>query len=80
MITGGVSAMMKTIYYKKRSVPVYVGNEQVELVDMLAVKLEEMSSNFDFHKRWKRIMSVQMVRGVAIFQYSDGTKLYLEVS
>jgi hypothetical protein len=39
-----------------------------------------MELDFDFRKKWKRIKSVEMVRDVAIFQYNDGTKLYLEVS
>lgn len=52
---------------------------QEEAVRLLPDKLKEYELNFDFRKRWKRIASVEMSRDVAIFQYNDGTKLYLEV-
>lgn len=72
--------MMRVITFKNRSVPVYYPNEQSASVDMLHHKLYEMELDFSFRKKWKRIKSVEMVRDVAIFQYNDGTKLYLEVS
>ncbi|ANY66093.1 hypothetical protein ABEW34_04750 [Paenibacillus algorifonticola] len=72
--------MMKIITFKSRSVPVYYTNEQAASVEQLHHKLREMELNFDFRKKWKRISKVEVVREVAIFQYSDGTKLYLEVS
>ena len=72
--------MMKIITFKNRSVPVYYPNEQLATVEQLNHKLYEMELDFDFRKKWKRIKSVEMVRDVAIFQYNDGTKLYLEVS
>lgn len=72
--------MMRIISFKNRSVPVYFNQEGTASVDMLHHKLYEMELDFDFRKKWKRIKSVEMVRDVAIFQYNDGTKLYLEVS
>ncbi|MCU6712784.1 hypothetical protein M6D81_29190 [Paenibacillus sp. J5C_2022] len=72
--------MMKIITFKNRSVPVYYPNEQSTSFDLLHHKLSELELDFDFRKKWKRIRSVEMVRDVAIFQYNDGTKLYLEVS
>ncbi|WP_337104050.1 hypothetical protein [Paenibacillus sp. YIM B09110] len=72
--------MMRIINFKKRSVPVYYPNEQSALVELLNHKLHQMELDFDFRKKWRRIKSVEMVRDVAIFQYTDGTKLYLEVS
>ncbi|CAM4095263.1 hypothetical protein L1N85_10520 [Paenibacillus alkaliterrae] len=71
--------MMKIVTFKSRSVPVYYLNEQSAAVDMLHHKLYELELDFDFRKKWRRIKSVEMVRDVAIFQYNDGTKLYLEV-
>ncbi len=71
--------MMKIITFKNRSVPVYYPNDQVASIDMLHHKLYEMEYDFDFRKKWKIISSVEVVREVAIFQYNDGTKLYLEV-
>lgn len=71
--------MMKVITFKNRSVPVYYPNEQPASIDQLSHKLYELELNFEFRKKWRRIKSVEMVRDVAIFQYSDGTKLYLEV-
>ncbi|WP_308637680.1 hypothetical protein [Paenibacillus silvisoli] len=71
--------MTKVITFKKRSVPVHYPSEQLSYIELLHNKLLEMEYNFDFRKKWKRIKSVEMVRDVAILQYSDGTKLYLEV-
>lgn len=71
--------MMKVITFKNRAVPVYYRNEQSSSVEQLNDKLFEMELNFEFRKKWKRISSVEMIRDVAIFQYNDGTKLYLEV-
>lgn len=72
--------MMKVITFSKRSVPVYITAEHNESFELLNNKLEKMALDFDFRKKWKRIKSVQMIRDVAIFQYTDGTKLYLDVS
>ncbi|MCM3748496.1 hypothetical protein M3223_14185 [Paenibacillus pasadenensis] len=71
--------MMKSITFKNRSVPVFYPPGQEEAARLLPDKLKEYELNFDFRKRWKRISSVQLSRDVAIFQYNDGTKLYLEV-
>lgn len=71
--------MMNIITFKNRSVPVYYAPGQENALKMLPEKLYEMELDFEFRKRWKRIKSVEMVRDVAIFQYDDGTKLYLEV-
>jgi hypothetical protein len=73
-------AMTKVITFKNRSVPVHFHSEHAYCLDILRSKLLELEHNFDFRKRWKRILSVHMVREVAVFQYSDGTKLYMEVS
>ncbi|MFC4775948.1 hypothetical protein ACFO9Q_04035 [Paenibacillus sp. GCM10023252] len=72
--------MMRVITFKNRSVPVYYPSEQLSSVELLHHKLVEMELNFDFRKKWKRIAKVEVIRDVAIFQYNDGTKLYLEVS
>jgi hypothetical protein len=72
--------MMKVITFGSRTVPVYVPTEQNESIKLLNAKLEAMSLDFEFRRKWKRIKSVQMIRDVAIFQYNDGTKLYLDVS
>ncbi|QAY67155.1 hypothetical protein [Paenibacillus protaetiae] len=72
--------MMKIVTFKKRSIPVYYPVDQSMSVERFNDKLRELEMNFDFRKKWKRIKSVEMVRDVAILQYNDGTKLYLEVS
>jgi len=72
--------MMKIIKFKDRSVPVYFPSEKPHNYEKLNNKLQELEFDFSFRKKWKTITSVEMVRDVAIFQYNDGTKLYLEVS
>lgn len=72
--------MMKIITYKKRSVPVFYQVEKAQNYQKLNNKLQELELDFNFRKKWKTVKSVEMVRDVAILQYTDGTKLYLEVS
>jgi len=72
--------MMKIIKFKDRSVPVYFPQDKLQNYDKLNNKLHELEYDFSFRKKWKSIKSVEVVRDVAIFQYNDGTKLYLEVS
>ncbi|TYP70715.1 hypothetical protein [Paenibacillus methanolicus] len=72
--------MTKVITFKNRKVPVHYPTEHKTAIQMLHNKLREMEFNFDFRRKWKRIASVEMVRDVAILQYNDGTKLYMEVS
>ena len=72
--------MMKVITFKNRTVPVYLPNDKTQNYQLLNSKLHELELDFAFRKKWKSIKSVEMVRDVAILQYSDGTKLYLEVS
>ncbi|QYR21333.1 hypothetical protein KZ483_27285 [Paenibacillus sp. sptzw28] len=71
--------MMTSITFKKRSVPVHYSSGQRHCLELLHRKLKEMDYNFDFCKKWRRIASVELVYDVAILQYNDGTKLYLEV-
>lgn len=72
--------MMKIITYKNRSVPVFYPVEKSQNYQKLNNKLNELEYDFAFRKKWKLVQSVEMVRNVAILQYNDGTKLYLEVS
>ncbi|MBJ6360998.1 hypothetical protein ACFOQM_06745 [Paenibacillus sp. GCM10012307] len=72
--------MVKMITFKNKSIPVYLAYDHSEYLDLLNAKLGEMSLQFDFYKKWKRIKSVELIRDVAILKYTDGTKLYLEVS
>lgn len=72
--------MMKIITYKNKSVPVFYAVEKAQNYHKLNNKLQELEYDFNFRKKWKIVQSVEMVRDVAILQYNDGTKLYLEVS
>ncbi len=72
--------MMKIITFKDRSVPVYFNKNNSALIEQFHHKLQDLELNFEFRKKWKRIHSIEVVHEVAILQYNDGTKLYLEVS
>jgi len=72
--------MVKVVSFKNQTVPVYLQNDKIQNIELLNNKLTELEFDFNFRKKWKKIKSVEMVRDVAILQYSDGTKLYLEVS
>lgn len=67
------------ISFKNKAIPVYCVDHKSNL-DTLRNKLKEMEYDFEFRKKLKRVLSVDLVRDVAIFKYNDGTKLYLEVS
>ena len=73
--------MTKTVIFGGRCVPVhFAANRANDGVAMLRNKLERLTLDFEFRRKWRRIQSVELVHDVAIFQYADGTKLYLEVS
>lgn len=72
--------MVKVVSFKNQTVPVYLQNDKTQNIELLNNKLYELELDFNFRKQWKKIKSVEMIRDIAILQYSDGTKLYLEVS
>ena len=72
--------MVKVVSFKNQTVPVYLQNDKIQNIELLNNKLYELELDFNFRKQWKKIKSVEMIRDIAILQYSDGTKLYLEVS
>ncbi|WP_409344036.1 hypothetical protein [Paenibacillus sp. MBLB4367] len=67
------------VTFKNKAIQVYRVDHKANL-EMLVNKLKEMEYDFVFRKKLKRILSVDLVRDVAIFKYNDGTKLYLELS
>jgi hypothetical protein len=73
--------MMNTavISFKNKSIPVHQYGAPATL-KLLNDKLIELEYNFEFRKKFKQILSIELMSQVAIFQYRDGTKLYLEVS
>ncbi|MEF2247021.1 MULTISPECIES: hypothetical protein [unclassified Paenibacillus] len=72
--------MMKIITFKNRSVPVYCNKDNNALVEQIHHKLQDLELNFEFRRKWKRIHFIEVIHEVAILQYNDGTKLYMEVS
>ena len=72
--------MMKIITFKNRSVPVYCNKEAIGIIEQIHHKLQDLELDFEFRKKWKRIRFIEVIHEVAILQYNDGTKLYMEVS
>lgn len=62
-----------------KAIPVYCLDDSVNLT-ALERKILEFRYDFMFRSKWRRIVSIELIREVAIFKYTDGTKLYLEVA
>jgi len=71
-----MKAMVLQFYQK--SIPVFRYHANAD-IQALRQKVNELKYDFMFRKRWRRIVSIDLGSEVAIFKYSDGTKLYLEV-
>jgi hypothetical protein len=67
------------ISFKNKSIPVHQ-YASPSVLQRLNAKLSELEYDFEFRKKLKQILSIQLMSQVAIFQYRDGTKMYLEVS
>lgn len=74
------SLKTSVISYKCKPVLVHHRQAAPKALDSLQHKLLEMEFNFEFRRKWKGVQSIELVGEVAIFQYIDGTKLYLAVS
>lgn len=72
---------MKTsvILFKNKSIPVHQYASPA-MLPLLSAKLSELEYDFEFRRKLKMILSIELLSQVAIFQYRDGTKMYLEVS
>jgi K+ transporter len=68
-----------SIRFKNKSIPV-VNYSNTSNTAHLTNKLIEMELDFEFRRKLKMISLIEIIGGVAIFKYHDGTKLYLEVS
>ncbi|WP_127585430.1 hypothetical protein [Paenibacillus koleovorans] len=68
-----------TISFKNRPIVVYQ-YASTAMLGRLNAKMNEMEYNFEFRRKLKQVMSIELMSHVAIFQYRDGTKMYLEVS
>jgi hypothetical protein len=68
------------ISFKNKPIRVQYNLSTPQNLKQLKNKLDEMEFNFDFRKKLKKLSSVELINDVAILIYSDGTKLYLEVS
>lgn len=42
--------------------------------------MKEMELDLEFRRKWKKTTDVELWSDAAIFKFSDGTKLYLNIS
>lgn len=68
------------ITFKKQQIPIVYGKGSLSLLQQLIRKMQEKETDFNFRRKLKGVRSIELVREMAIFQYTDGTKYYLEVS
>jgi hypothetical protein len=68
-----------SIRFKNKLIPVVYYSHTSNTVQ-LSNKLNELELDFEFRRKLKMISLIEIIGGVAIFKYHDGTKLYLEVS
>lgn len=67
-----------TITYKKQKIVIrmYPKTALSNLIT-LESKLNELSLDFQFRKKIKIVLYIELIRETAILYYADGTKLYL---
>jgi hypothetical protein len=75
----GTDVQAISIRFKNKVIPV-MNYSQTSNTTQLTNKLNELELDFEFRRKLKMISLIEIIGGVAIFKYHDGTKLYLEVS
>ncbi|MBO9608891.1 MAG: hypothetical protein J7639_23250 [Paenibacillaceae bacterium] len=68
------------IAYKNKTIPVHRYEGCSMTMEMLRGKMMDMQYDFDFRRKLKEVLFIEMIGGVAVFKYADGSKLYLAVS
>ena len=66
------------LQFCQKNIPVFPYHANAD-IQALRRKVNDLRYDFMFRKRWRRIVSIDLGSEVAIFKYSDGTKLYLDV-
>lgn len=70
--------MVTTITYCGKQITVYQNQPSIKSnFKILYNKLNDLALNFEFRKKLKIILYIELIRDCAIFYFADKTKLYL---
>lgn len=72
--------MMDVLCFGRRAVPLQNRANRLECRKLLNDRLQEMALDLEFRRKWKKVTTVELMSQAAIFKFSDGTKLYLNIS
>lgn len=72
--------MMDVLRFGRRAVPLQNRASRLESRRLLNERMREMALDLEFRRKWKNVTNVELLSQAAIFQFADGTKLYLNIS
>ncbi|GIO14802.1 hypothetical protein J19TS2_43570 [Cohnella xylanilytica] len=72
--------MMEILTFGRRTVPLKNKARRLESRKLLNERMREMALDLEFRRQWKKVTDVELWSDAAIFKFSDGTKLYLNIS
>jgi hypothetical protein len=72
--------LMESLHFGHRTVPLMIGAKRLESRRRLNERMKEMALDLEFRRKWKKTTDVELWSDAAIFKFSDGTKLYLNIS
>ncbi|WP_051317950.1 hypothetical protein [Cohnella thermotolerans] len=71
---------MDVLSFGRRTVPLQNKANRLESRRLLNERMKEMALDLEFRRKWKKVTNVELWSDAAIFKFSDGTKLYLNIS
>ena len=72
--------LMDSLHFGHRTVPLLNRAKRPDSRRQLHERLKEMALDLEFRRKWKQATNVELWSDAAIFKFSDGTKLYLNIS
>ncbi|MBB6636217.1 hypothetical protein [Cohnella thailandensis] len=72
--------MTDILHFGSRTVPLLNRAKRLESRRLLQERMKEMTLDLEFRRKWKKVTNVELWSDAAIFKFSDGTKLYLNIS
>jgi len=71
---------MDILRFGRRAVPLKNGAKRLDSRRLLNERMKEMTLDLEFRRKWKNVTVVELWSDAAIFNFNDGTKLYLNIS
>ncbi|THF72769.1 hypothetical protein [Cohnella fermenti] len=72
--------MTDILHFGHRNVPLMNRAKRLDSRRLLQERMKEMTLDLEFRRKWKKATGVELWSDAAIVKFSDGTKLYLNIS